>query len=124
MARQRRTRDRHRELARIAAPAAFLLAATIAVLLIRSGMKGGDTTTTHAVPTVLTTTRAATTVARPKPKPKHKPPAQGAQYYTVASGDTFGGIATRYGTTVEELQALNPGVDSTSLSVGQRIRVK
>ena len=44
-------------------------------------------------------------------------------YYTVASGDTLGGIADKYGTTVDELLRLNPGVDPTGLRVGQKIRV-
>ena len=47
----------------------------------------------------------------------------GGQYYTVASGDTLGGIAGKYGTTVDELVRLNPGVDPTALHVGQKIRV-
>jgi LysM repeat protein len=42
----------------------------------------------------------------------------------VQSGDTFGSVATKVQISVEELQALNPGVSSNSLQVGQRLRVK
>jgi LysM repeat protein len=33
-------------------------------------------------------------------------------------------VAARFSTTVEALQALNPGVSSNSLTVGEKIRVK
>ena len=36
---------RHARLARYAAPAAFLLAATVAILLVRAGLDNGDATT-------------------------------------------------------------------------------
>ena len=116
-----------RELARWAAPAAFLAALTIAVLLVRSGLQGGATTT---APTV---TQAATTAAaRTTKRPRHatttakttSTTSATAVYYTVQSGDTFGGIASRYGTSVQELEALNPGTSPTSLTIGQKIRVK
>jgi len=42
----------------------------------------------------------------------------------VQTGETFGSIAARSGTSVAELEGLNPGVSSNSLQVGQRIRVK
>ena len=44
--------------------------------------------------------------------------------YTVQSGDTLGSIAQKYGTTVNALTTLNPGIDPTALHIGQRIRVK
>lgn len=45
-------------------------------------------------------------------------------YYTVRSGDTFGKIAQKHGTTISRLRALNPGINIDRLSVGQKIRVK
>jgi hypothetical protein len=42
----------------------------------------------------------------------------------VRSGDDFGVLAARLGTTPQRIAALNPGVDSASLSVGQTIRVR
>jgi LysM repeat protein len=121
---------RRRELARFGAPAAFLAAATIAVLLIKAGLGGsggGDTTqTVGALPTQATTTARPTTqvtVTASPPTSTSGTTTSAGTYYTVASGDTLGGIADKYGTTVEALLQLNPGIDPTALRVGQKIRV-
>jgi LysM repeat protein len=105
--------------ARYAAPAAFLLGVTIAVLLIRSGLGGGSSpqATTRGPATRPATTLAPTTTRRTKT-------GSARGFYTVESGDTFGSIAAKEGITVSELQALNPGVSSNSLQVGQKLRVK
>jgi LysM repeat protein len=39
--------------------------------------------------------------------------------YTIQAGDTFWAIANSRGTTVDVIQALNPGVSPTSLQIGQ-----
>lgn len=44
-------------------------------------------------------------------------------YHKVKSGETLGSIATKYRTTVSELQRLN-GLSSSRIYVGQRIKVK
>jgi LysM repeat protein len=88
--------------ARYAAPAAFLLAVTIAVLLVRSAIHGEPGTTT-------TTTPAPTVVRK--------------QFYRVRAGDTLTSIARRFHVSVARLEQLNPRVRSTSLFIGQRIRV-
>jgi LysM repeat protein len=120
-----------RTFAHYGAPAAFLLAATILAILIHSALGGGiapaGTTTrlgpvtrpsTAKVPTrkTRTVTNARTSTVRAT--------VVGAEYATVQTGDTFGSIAVRYSTSVSELEALNPGVSSNSLQVGQKIRVK
>jgi predicted Zn-dependent protease len=109
-------------LARYAAPAAFLAAVTIAVLLIRSGLGAGPsapaTTTSVAVSHPRTTPAHRRKKHRATTRPTH------AGYYVVQSGDTFGTIAAREGITVGRLEQLNPGVSSSALAVGQRIRVK
>ncbi|MFJ7990321.1 peptidoglycan-binding protein [Streptomyces sp. NPDC096351] len=43
--------------------------------------------------------------------------------YTVRSGDTLSGIATRYSTTVAKLIALNALKDPNALAVGQKLKV-
>jgi LysM repeat protein len=122
---------RRREIARFAGPVAFLAAATIAVLLIKAGLAGsggGETTpTVGALPTQATTTTPKSTTkvtvtASPATSTGATTTTAGT-YYTVASGDTLGGIANRYGMTVDDLMRLNPGIDPTALHVGQKIRV-
>jgi LysM repeat protein len=43
--------------------------------------------------------------------------------YSVRSGDTLALIAERFGTSVDRLMELNPGIDPQALRVGQAIRV-
>jgi LysM repeat protein len=117
-----------RELTRYGAPAAFLAAVTIAVLLVKAGLSGGDgsTTTVGALPTTRPTTSSPTTTRLVLTTPTATTTtttAQEGEYHVVESGDTLGSIAEKYDTTVEELVRLNPGVDPTALRVGDRIRV-
>jgi LysM repeat protein len=119
---------RRRELTRYGVPAAFLAAVTIAVLLVRAGLSGGDgsTTTVGALPTTRPTTSSPTTTRLVLTTPTATTTtttAQEGEYYVVESGDTLGSIAERYDTTVDELVRLNPGVDPVALRVGDRIRV-
>jgi LysM repeat protein len=115
------------------APAAFLVAVTIAVILIKAGLNGGSgsTTTVGALPTTSTAAKTTTTTKLVLTAPQAgttstatDTTAPGAQYYVVQSGDTLGSIAGKYSTTVDELMTLNPGIDPTALNIGQRIRVK
>ncbi len=48
----------------------------------------------------------------------------GKKYYTVRKGDTFGRIAQRYRMSQSQLKRLNPGINISRLSIGQKIRVK
>ncbi|MCR4420126.1 MAG: LysM peptidoglycan-binding domain-containing protein [Clostridia bacterium] len=58
------------------------------------------------------------TVIRP-PRPRRCP--AGSFAYVIRAGDTFYSLARRFNTTVESIQALNPGVDPNRLQVGQVI---
>jgi len=100
---------------RVAAPAAFLLAVTVAVLLVRAGLR-------HAPAATATTTTVATHAS----PPRHRvaAPAPTRRYVIVAKGDTLDSLARAAGIGVAQLEALNPGVDPTALRVGERIRVK
>lgn len=109
-------------LARYGAPVAFLLAVTVAVLLVRSALNGADTpavapaTTVEEVSTTTaTTTRTATTPTTDT---------TAAEYYEIERGDTLAAVASRYSTSVEALLSLNDGLDPVALQVGQRVRVK
>lgn len=92
------------KVARVAAPVAFLLAVTIAVLLVRSGLREDGV---------------------PPPGPAVVAP-RGSEplVVTVRAGDTLERIAARTGTTVGALTRLNPGIDADVLRVGQRVRVR
>ena len=47
-----------------------------------------------------------------------------AVYYTVRSGDTLSGIASKYGTTYQKLAQMNGISNPNKIYAGQRIRVK
>jgi LysM repeat protein len=116
------------------APAAFLAAVTIAVILIKAGLDSGSgSTTTVGRPTIPTATKAVTTTTTKlvltgpqagTTTTATETTTPGAEYYVVESGDTLGSIAEKYSTTVDELMTLNPGIDPTAMHIGQRIRVK
>ena len=107
---------------RYAVPAAFLLAATIAIVLIRSGVESGRHAGTPAVPAASTSSKlvvtaaATTTTAR-----RHSAP---RRYWTVRAGDTFGVISAQTGVPVATIEQLNPTVKSTSLFIGEKIRIR
>jgi peptidoglycan DL-endopeptidase LytF len=101
------------EAKRYGAPAAFLAAITIAVLLVRSGL---NTKSAPAPSTVATTTATTSTTTPTGPRRK--------QFYRLKSGETLSDVAIRYNTTVAALLALNPGIKVNALIVGQRIRVR
>jgi LysM repeat protein len=99
-------------LRRYAAPAAFLLAVTIGVLAVHYGVQQG------------TKRRPAPPAAVPTSPRTTRKPAPAARYYTVLPGDSFSSIAAKTHTGVTRIERLNPGVSSSSLHVGQRIRVE
>ena len=111
-------RQPRRGLGRYAAPVAFLVAATIAVLLIRSALdESGPAPATTSVATTQPTTTAATTTTTTTTT-------GAAEYHTIVSGDTFQQLALDNHTTVDELVRLNPGVNPSALTVGQKIRIR
>jgi LysM repeat protein len=101
---------------RITAPVAFFLAATILVILVERGLSDSSgSTTTGGGPTLSTpstTPTQGTTTGKKKKK-----------FYRVQTGDTLESIAGKFRTTVDDLLALNPGIDPLALSPGQKIRV-
>ena len=97
--------------ARIAAPAALLVAATVAVLLVRDGLRRSSSDSPPPVATTTTTTTP-------------RPPGGRARYYTIRLGDTLSLIAEQSGTSVERLEQLNPGVDTANLVPGRRLRIE
>ncbi len=100
---------------RIAAPAAFFLAATILVVLIERGLNADAQTPTIVAPTTSAPDTIGTGGTTTSKKKK--------QIYRVKAGDTLESIAAKFNTTVDDLLALNPGIDPLALSPGQKIRV-
>lgn len=104
---------------RYVAPAAFLLAVTVAVLLIRSGLEhggggaGGSTVATTTAPASPTTTTTSVTHAKRARR----------RYWTVRAGDTFAVISAQTGVPVTTIERLNPTVKSTSLFIGEKLRI-
>ena len=93
-------------------PVLALAAVTAIVVLARPALHRGDA----AKPA------PATRVVQPAPK-KARTKSERVTAYSVRKGDTLGGIADRFGTSVEQLMVLNPGIDPQALRVGQPIRV-
>ena len=113
--------DRSR-IARWAAPAAFLAAITIGALFVRAGFEHGKHRTKPPTTTVTSNTTVTSKTKKPPKKAHQQQP--GTHTYTVQSGDTLGSIAAKIGTTVDQLEQLNPGIAPTALRVGQKIRVQ
>jgi LysM repeat protein len=94
--------------------------------------KTATTTTTTATTTTATTTDASTTPSTTDTTTGSADtttaPAtgNGGQHvkWTVKTGDTLSSIATQFGTSVKELERLNPSVDPAALQVGQQLFVR
>ena len=104
----------NRQLAHYGIPILFLLAVTIFVLILRGGISSGSQSSASTASTKKSTTTSVTT----------SQPAGKTSIYTVRSGDTLGAIAIHFRVSVDEIIALNPGVQPTALRVGQQIKVK
>ena len=79
----------------------------------------GATNLAHLRPG-LTAAASAAPLETPLPRPS---PASGPVVHRVAAGDTLGGLARKYGTTVQELTRLNQ-LKNDNLRVGQRLEVR
>jgi LysM repeat protein len=63
-----------------------------------------------------TAAKARTTTAKAR--------SAGRRFWTVQAGDTFGVISSKSGVPVKTIVRLNPKVTSTSLHIGERIRLR
>jgi LysM repeat protein len=109
-------------IARVAAPLAFLLLATLGVVAVRSALDDPASTPPPAATTANTATATTATAPAEQPTTATAPAGQGT-FYSVRQGDTLESIAASNDTTVEQLLILNPGIDPVALRIGQRIRV-
>jgi N-acetylmuramoyl-L-alanine amidase len=102
-----------RTIARIAAPVVFLLAVIVVLsIVVQSGVVGG---TPHPLvtPTPKATKTKSTATAAPVTY----------KVYVIKAGDTLTGIAVKAGTTVSDIEALNPRISSSTLVVGAKIKI-
>jgi len=106
-------RRENRQLAHYGIPILFLLAVTVFVLILRGGFTGGQSADT-STSTKKVTTSSTTTSRRPTK----------LILYTVRSGDTLGAIAIHFRVRVDDIIALNQGIEPTALKVGQKIKVR
>ena len=60
---------------------------------------------------------------QPTPAPKPTPQPSGSTTYTVKSGDTLSGIASRYGTTYQELARINGIANPNLIYPGQVLKI-
>jgi len=117
--------------ARVAAPAVFLVAVIVVVsVAFQSGVVGGggdepgkpvakaSKSATKSPKPGKSATATATTTAKATPTATG-----GTRTYTIKPGDTLTGIATRFGTTLTEIEELNPDLDLTTLHPGEKIIV-
>lgn len=51
------------------------------------------------------------------------PAVAGPDEYIIKAGDTFAKIARAQGTSIDAMQQVNPGVDSSKLKIGQKIKL-
>jgi LysM repeat protein len=106
-------------LTRLAAPLAFLAAATVLVVVVQRALD--EDTSSASTEAVEPTESAPVTIDTGTPEDV---PVAERQFYRIRAGDTLEAIAAEFDTTVDRLLELNPGVDSFALQPGTRIRVQ
>jgi hypothetical protein len=67
---------------------------------------------------------ASTSSAAPSLRSTSSGSSASVRVVTVGEGDSFSTLAARYGVSQARIAALNPDVDSTSLQIGQSLRVR
>jgi len=106
---------RRRAPARLLASAALVTCAVAVYAIVhhetQSGGKGGkaSSSSTSTTPTTTSTGKRKTTVK--------------AKTYTVKSGDVLSAIAIKTGSSVADLQRLNPSMDASALHPGQKLKL-
>jgi membrane-bound lytic murein transglycosylase D len=92
----------------------------------RTTSRDSTARTTRTTSRADTTTRATRTPAARDTSSATRTPASGTgrpRTHTVAAGETFFGIARRYGVTTAQLRVLNPSVDWEHMEVGTVLRL-
>jgi hypothetical protein len=102
------------KVARIVAPAVFLVAVVALVIIVfQAGIIGGS----------------GEPLVTPSPKPTKvksvggKTLPAGTRSYRIKSGDTLSAVAVKFHTTISDIESLNPGMSTSTLVAGDRIIV-
>jgi LysM repeat protein len=105
---------------RILAPLAFFAAATVLIVIVQGALNSEESAAPTSSPPAAGTARDTTTARTAT----GETPRANRRFYRIQDGDTLEAIAERFNTTVEDLLALNPGIDANALTPGRRIRVR
>jgi LysM repeat protein len=116
-----RSRPR-RSPARYLAPLA--IAATLAGVYVVANHALDGGTSSHARTRHSGRSGARAGVRTVRPGSRSSSSATGPAFYIVRPGDSLSTISARTGVSLARLQSLNPGVASTALQVGQRLRLR
>lgn len=99
----------------------------VCVLALASGAAaacgGGSSGTKRLDTSKVPTATLPATLPEPKIISSGAVQAGGGTSYTVKDGDTLAGIAARFGVSLDDLRAANPNINSSTLSIGQAVRL-
>jgi LysM repeat protein len=98
--------------ARLAAVIALLAAFVVVVVIVASSLGGGGSGKGASNPG--STTRSAASKSSERRR----------KIYVVKPGDTLSAIANKVGSSIEDLQRLNPRLDQFSLHSGDRVKLR
>ena len=107
--------------ARWLAPLALLVSIGAVLLVVSAsggGSGGGSETSTSSGITASETTETGSSTTETTPT------SSGPKTYVVKPGDTLTAIADATGVPLEQIEQLNDDIDSQSLTVGERIRLR
>ncbi|HWD64399.1 MAG TPA: LysM domain-containing protein [Solirubrobacteraceae bacterium] len=105
---------------RYLAPVALvaIVLATYLVVQHNGGTSSGGSGSTSVTTSSHTSTSSTTSTSG-----KNQTSAK-SKYYKVRSGDSLSVISARTGVSLPTLESLNPGVSSSNLQVGQRLKLR
>lgn len=105
--------------ARLLAPLALVVTLLAVALVVTTSMDGGDEAADEAAQ------QSTGVEAEPDKSDESDDEGSGGEKtYVVESGDSLSTIAEKFDTSVEELEKLNPDVDSTTLIEGQELKIR
>jgi LysM repeat protein len=111
--------SRRRSPARWLGPLALLVAAAAILMTVQASTKSDE----KADKPKAAQKRASGSKSQGKRSRTRTTPASKRKTYKVKAGDTLGAISEKTGVTIDELVRLNPDIDSSSLTIGQTLRL-